>query len=362
MLRMNVFAAALLVGWGLSQVAFAEEKPAYRGALPPSVADTLRDTKIETILRQPCALDIDESSLQDAVDHLRQKFDIEVKLDQKALADAAIDASVLLTFHVKDVPLASALDLMLEDLELTFIIQHGVLKITSKEKADGIVTVRVYPIADLTNVAQAAPGARQRSNVGALIQLIEDAIAPDSWDTNSGIGSIKPFRTPGGLTLVISNTRPVQIQVATMLADLRAIKQPAAEAEAQAADPKTPYRAMYDLGAVSGPAMVKAITAAVSPGTWEGKGGAGVVRAVPVSIMEDVTPDEAKKEVAPKSGAIGVIQPPRPQRPVATHWKLVVVQTDDVHQQIEDLLAPLSSEVHRIGRGSGLGGFMRVSR
>ncbi|HEY2837773.1 MAG TPA: DUF1598 domain-containing protein, partial [Pirellulales bacterium] len=31
------------------------------------------------------------------------------------------------------------------------------------------------------------------ANFGPLIQMIQDTIAPDSWDANSGVGSIKPF-------------------------------------------------------------------------------------------------------------------------------------------------------------------------
>jgi len=107
------------------------------------------EKKIYDALNEPITLDLDESSLQDAVDYIRQKADIEVKLDNKALADAAIDASVLVTFHVKGITLKSALKQMLEDFELTYVVQDETLKITSKEKADGIVSTRVYPVADL---------------------------------------------------------------------------------------------------------------------------------------------------------------------------------------------------------------------
>lgn len=337
MLRIRAFVAALLVGWGFSFVAAAQEKAAYRGALPPSVADTLRDTKIEAILRQPCTLDIDESSLQDAVDYVKQKHEIEIKLDQKALVDQAIDASVLFTFHVKDLPLESALELMLEDFDLTYVIQHGVLKITSVEKAKTILTTRVYPVADLTKVEQAAPGARPRSNLSSIIQLIEDTISPDSWDTNSGAGSIKPFRTPGGMALVIANSRQVHLHIASLLADLRAVKPAAGGAEQQAIDSKAPYRVIYEIGAVSGPAMVKAITASVSPESWERKGGAGVICAVPVSIVENLAPTEAKIDAS------------APPRAVVKHWKLVVLQTNEAHRQIDDLLAPLAQKLSGLG-------------
>ena len=50
---------------------------------------------------------------------------------------------------MKGISLRSALRLILEEFDLTYVVQDEVLKITSKEKADEILTTRVYPVADL---------------------------------------------------------------------------------------------------------------------------------------------------------------------------------------------------------------------
>lgn len=349
MLRTKVFVAALVVAWGWSCTIWAQEKSAYRGALPPTVAETLREAKIEAILRQPCSLDIDESSLQDACDYINQKHDIDVRLDAKALADAAIDASVLVTFHSKDLPLGSALDLILEDLDLTYILQHGVLKITSKEKADGILTMRVYPVEDLVDSTQAISGPRQKSSYDALIRLIEDSIAPDNWTVHSGIGSIKPFRLPSGAAIVVSNTRRVQTEVATLIADLRAAKQ----AENVAQDPTEPYTAMYSIGADYGPEMVTALTSAVAPDSWKESGGIGVVVPVPV----DVTPlVSAVAGEGPKNAPLDL------KTKHVKQWKLVVLQTPEVHRKIAALLFPPQqpealSDARKAREATGVSGF-----
>jgi hypothetical protein len=330
MLRMSAFVAALLLGWGLSRVAWSQEKPAYRGALPPSAADTLREAKIEAILRQPCTLDIDESSLQDAVDYFRQKFDIEVALDQKALGDAGIDPSVSVTFHTKDLPAGSALDLLLEDFELAYAIQHGVLRITSKDKADTFLTTRVYPVADLIE-----PDRERRRQVGShsdtLIELIQDTVRPESWQSQGGAGSIKQFRAPSGDLLVISNTRFVQAQVVTLLADLRAAKPAAGAIEKEARDPKALHPRIYRVGAVSGPDLVNVITAAIAKDTWSINGGAGLIWAIPAS-------PGANTEAAVKAGSV-----------IPPDWKLVVLQTDSVQRQVDELLAPLDPPLYGMG-------------
>lgn len=60
---------------------------------------------------------------------------------------------------------------------------------TLAEVNDG--RLRTQALADVKNVPIGAHGGG--ANFGPLIQMIEDTIAPDSWDTNSGVGSIKPF-------------------------------------------------------------------------------------------------------------------------------------------------------------------------
>jgi len=60
---------------------------------------------------------------------------------------------------------------------------------TLAEVNDG--RVRTQALADVKKAPLAAQGGG--ANFGPLIQMIEDTIAPDSWDTNSGVGSIKPF-------------------------------------------------------------------------------------------------------------------------------------------------------------------------
>jgi hypothetical protein len=78
-----------------------------------------------------------------------------------------------------------------------------------------------YPIGDLT--AGSSFGSDQ------LIQLLQQTVAPDNWESAGGNGTI--LATPSNRTLVVSTTEPVHQKVAKLLAKLRTDWDPLALAE-----------------------------------------------------------------------------------------------------------------------------------
>jgi len=107
------------------------------------------EEKIYRELGNSTDLEFADTPLSDVVDFIKNKHEIEIQLDSKGLTDAAVDPSAPITRSVKGISLRSALRLILEEFDLTYVVQDEVLKITSKEKADEILTTRVYPVADL---------------------------------------------------------------------------------------------------------------------------------------------------------------------------------------------------------------------
>src|SRR5262249_61993838 len=78
------------------------------------------------------------------------KAGIEVVLDQEALKAAGIDAAAtLISKSLKDISLRSALKLILQDYNLTYVIKDEVLQITTKDKAGTELVTKVYPVGDL---------------------------------------------------------------------------------------------------------------------------------------------------------------------------------------------------------------------
>ncbi|HEY2837703.1 MAG TPA: hypothetical protein VGJ26_01030 [Pirellulales bacterium] len=225
MSRAIAFSAALLVGWGFYAAIRADEPVAGPPSLPPSASASPEQVEIESRLRQPVMIDLVEVSLESAVAQIAERNGIDLRLDARGLADAVVDPNVLVTFKTnRPLPLTDALQLMLKDYELTAVPANGVILITSREKEERMLMTRIYPVEDIVGGGLAYGADRYRASLGPLLRVIQDTIQPDSWDCNSGVGAVQPFFVNGGWTLVISNTYRVQTEVATLLADLRAVR------------------------------------------------------------------------------------------------------------------------------------------
>ena len=107
------------------------------------------ETKILEALDDKTEVDFAEQPLSDVVDYLRQRHGIEIQLDKKALTDAGVGSEVPITRTIKGITLRSALKLLLSELDLTYVLRHEVLMITSKTEAENMLSTRVYPVTDL---------------------------------------------------------------------------------------------------------------------------------------------------------------------------------------------------------------------
>jgi hypothetical protein len=369
MSRTIALAAALLVGWGWGSSLPAQETPAKenapgagaggglgglrRGAASGGApagglgglrdAATSEDTKVETatddrapartlfqaaqarglvpvtkktdfegILQQPTKFNFVDTPLSDAIAYLADQHDIDIQLDAKGLTDAAVDPSAPLTRSVrKPISLESGLRLILDEFDLTFVIQDEVMKITSTERADVVLTTKVYPVGDLLG---------GRRNWGPLINLITSTIVPDSWNDNGGPGSIQPFTV--GVSLVISQKRDAHSEVRDLLAQMRAELPKPGDADNAAHKTTT---AVYQLGGAAGEQTAEAIKKLVVPTSWQGQGGEGQVCVI-------------------TRGTSGL----------GTSDLLLIRQTNDIHDQIQDLLFEFTAH----GRPGGKGGML----
>lgn len=160
----------------------------------------------------------DDTPLSTAMHYLADSHGITIYLDAKGLADSAVDASAPVTRQLKNVKLRSALHLILDEFDLTFVCRDDVLNITSKDKADEIRVTRVYPVSDLVWIDKEG----KYPQWGPLIQLITSTIKPDSWDDNGGTGSIQPVMLPAK-ALAVSQTHEVHDEILELFRAMRAV-------------------------------------------------------------------------------------------------------------------------------------------
>lgn len=129
---------------------------------------------VREALESPTRIEFIDMPLQDAINFLKDFHQIEIQLDMRALEDAGIGSDTPVTRELGGVPLKSALRLMLEDLDLAYVVRENVLFITSKQKASTMRELRVYDVATLL------PEAVKAAELGtALTRLMPDhAIDP----------------------------------------------------------------------------------------------------------------------------------------------------------------------------------------
>ena len=176
--------------------------------------------------------------LTDAIDYLKDFHKIEIQLDKKAMDEAGIGTDTTVTKNLKDIPLRSALRLILHELGLTYVVENEVLLITTNEAAEARCEPVVYPVADLVEKYRDRNG-NITPDFDSLIEMIQSTVAPSSWDEVGGPGSIAKFDT--NLSLVLDQTQEVHEEVVDLLEQLRgqAVGRPAAAERDRFAAAKT---------------------------------------------------------------------------------------------------------------------------
>ena len=245
---------------------------------PPSRAPALRfgTEAILKVLEEPTSLEVIETPLSDVLTQIQSKHGVHVYLDLRALDDVGVPSDVPITFAMSGIPLRSALELILGELDLTWTIRSDVLLITTPEEAENLLVTKTYDVADLLVSARShayqggglpttpqeyrwpeqmplMQGSGGLSNGGGLassgaesdamafacggmggpwhpssyaaadelVDLIQTVIDPDSWDEVGGAGNCTLYDQ----VLAISQTVAIHLEIEAFLDALRAQRQ-----------------------------------------------------------------------------------------------------------------------------------------
>ena len=258
---------------------------------------TEQELEIEEKLKTPVLLEFDNAPLSQVMDYLARMADVNLHLDSQGLAEMAVTSEDPVTIHLsQEISLQSALNLILEPRHLTYVIKDEVLKITSEDNRGGELYQQVYNVADLViPIPNFAPG----TGMG-LAGAYHDALG------SVGFGGQGPFGGLGAPMAVVAsrNGAPNQGMVSpTVLAQM-----PTAQAGTTA---PTSMPIGFGPGGLGGGAMadfdslIELITTTVAPESWDDVGGPGSIA------------------------------------PFETNLSIVVSQTQEVHEEIVDLLEQL---------------------
>ncbi len=205
-----VLTGALLCGDSPSR---AEQTPARKAAQATSPEMAVRQA-----LTKPVNVKCNETSLADFAKSLERVFGEPVRLDHRALNDIGLGDAAPVTFQVSGISARSALELMLRQLDLTWVIDQKVVLITTPEEAETRLETKVYDVADLFGQGSGSG----QFDVGPLMEAITACIEPVSWDFVGGSGTIRArLGVVGTRVLEISQTQYAHEEIDTLLADLR---------------------------------------------------------------------------------------------------------------------------------------------
>jgi hypothetical protein len=140
------------------------------GAPPPKPQAKARGTRtLEDVLQQRVEFEFVETPLVDVIAFIGIQHEIGILLKGKELEEAGIAPDEPVTKSLKGVRLSTALDLMLDELDLTYVEVEGemLLVITTPEDAETTMQVRVYDCRDLLSM-EAPAGASKYVPAAAL--------------------------------------------------------------------------------------------------------------------------------------------------------------------------------------------------
>jgi hypothetical protein len=288
--------------------------------------------KIEQALRgplKPNGFDVVDTPLEEVVAVLRADYDIPIMLDLPALEESGLGADEPVTTNLHHVTLRSALRLMLETLQLTYVVRDEVLMITTPEEAESELIVCVYDVRELAGEAG--------NRADELIETIVTCIAPESWAARGGGEADVRALQPG--LLVVSQTHAIHEEIREFLATIGSMRHdrpaPAEAAVPAAADDDSLVTRSY----------IYQIAGAVDSGD---------VRAQVRDLVVQAIPDQRWNGRLDDGQSVVLVALPD---------RLVVRHKPSVQKDVEALLlesgVALPAEPPRIGRnlpGGGLGG------
>lgn len=250
------------------------------------------EVEIQRSLSQMVDVQFDNVPLREVINALETQANINLHLDPAGMAIEGVTSDVPITLTLtKPITLRSALNLILEPKRLGFVIQNEVLKITSAQTKDSDVYVQVYDVADLViPIPNFVPG----YNTG-LPSAIQEA------HRSMGFGG--GLHNGPGVPMQMANNQSNNMNPAVM-AQFGAHGMGGAGSRPSQQIGTGPG----GLGGGSQPdfdTLIGLVTSAIAPASWTEHGGSGTIEASPSNLS------------------------------------IVVSQTQEVHDQIADLLEQL---------------------
>jgi alpha-2-macroglobulin len=179
------------------------------------------EQRIETILDTLVSVTFQDTPLEEVARAITREHNITVRVNHRALEDVGLSANEPVSVDVRNLTLRSAMRLILEPLDLTYVLRHESLTITTPEDAESQLTAVLYPVTDLARYRD--PEGTVWSDYDTLIGTITSTVMPDSWEDVGGAGYVDGMRYQDTDVLIVAQRQDAHEHIASLLETLRAV-------------------------------------------------------------------------------------------------------------------------------------------
>jgi len=255
-----------------------------------------RELDIQQKLKTPVSVQFENQPLAKVLDQLGRLAGVNFYMDPHGLAEKGVSTDSPVTIDLRqEIKLESALNLILQPLHLSYVIKDEVLKVTSEQYKNIQVYTKTYNVADLVIPI---PNFVPHGGLG-LDGAYKGAMASVNF------GGAGPFGSSAASPLAVVASRDGRN--ATGVIDPTVLAQMSSGGRA-ATPTNTPAGGPGNLGGAAMAdfdSLIELLTSTIQPTTWDEVGGPGSIA------------------------------------PFETNLSLVISQTQEVHEEIVDLLEQL---------------------
>lgn len=154
-----------------------------------------------------------EVPLNGALAWMQEQWRLPFIIDEMSLHDEGIRLDDPVTLRLPHASGFAALEHLLEPLQLGWQAQDGVVHVMTQVKLGEKLETRVYPVGDLMT--------KHGATYTDLIDMLTTCVAPETWDTVGGPGTVAPLPLRNGGVLVFRQTQAVHFEASALMATLR---------------------------------------------------------------------------------------------------------------------------------------------
>ncbi|MCA9213396.1 MAG: sigma-70 family RNA polymerase sigma factor [Planctomycetales bacterium] len=188
------------------------QKATKNQPVPPEFFDVKKrsqtELRIAQELNEQTRVDFVGTTLHDAIEYWKETHGINMIIDHRALDEVGLSSdSPAPDWTISGLRLRDAMDLFFERNDLTWVPTKNVVLITTKDRAEGILENRVYPIPSDWGIP-----------AETVLEMLQTNVSPDSWGDVGGEGSI----TVLGERIVVRQTYRVHEEIAELFSQIEA--------------------------------------------------------------------------------------------------------------------------------------------